>query len=208
MSGRYTSVGLFFSLMAIALAANHANDGVSSTNPERRSPASFGAATYEKNIGPFKSPSLLRHTEKLRGPLSVKLEMIGGTRVANVGEEFVLRGVVTSRSPLDATSYSWSIPEGLEVVNGAINGVLTAISANEPAVVEVTLRKTVAENLQVHLMASSSRDGMNFGDAAQFNTDIEEMLQEKKVRMRETTEKAVQTKNEIQSKKSALKIYH
>lgn len=169
---RFGSVGLFFSLVAITYAGKFASDDA--TPKRTRGPASIAAMQKEEKLGPFKTVNELRHTEKLRGPLTVHVEMIGNK--PEVGDTYILRGTISSRKPLPEASYQWSVPPGVELVNGSLTGTVTGVSADQPAFVELTLRKLSADNAQVHLMANSISGGARFGDSSQYNTEVESMM--------------------------------
>src|ERR1035437_7279103 len=149
MSGQFSSVIMFCSLVAIAFAANRATEHVLPAASRR--PASIDLIKKEEKLGPFNVASALKHTEKLRGPLSVKLEMLG-PKPAAIGDVFVLRGTLVSREALQSANYTWSVPAGVELVNGTVSGTLTSIGGDRPGVVELTFRKVSADNVQIHLM--------------------------------------------------------
>lgn len=187
MPSRFASIGLFVSLMAIVFATNQANDGVASTS---RTPASL---SKDQILG-FKTGPLLRHTEKIRGPLHVNLEMLSG-QPSVVGETFVLRGVISSRRPLESASYTWNVPPTIEVLSGTLSGSITSVDADHPGVVELILRKKVADNTQIHLIATSQSHNQRFSDTAQYNTDIQELLTARKKKMRKATESEVKAQS-------------
>jgi hypothetical protein len=167
MSLRFGSLGLFFSLVALVYAANRADDESART---ARGPASIAAMHKEEKLGLMEAPIGPRHTEKVRGPLSVKLEVMSGE--PKVGDTFVLRGTISSRRTLESAGYQWSVPKGVEVVNGELTGTVAGVASEQPAYVELTLRKLTDDNQQVHLLAGSVMGNTSFGDSAQFNTDI------------------------------------
>jgi len=168
MSLRFGSVGLFCSLVAISIAARQATDDAPTNS---RGPAAVEPAALR--IVPT-----IKHTEKLRGPLSVTVYVIG-TKPTKAGDVFVLRGTIASRKTLEQTSFTWSLPKSVELVNGATTGILTSINEQQPATIEITLRKLSDDNAQVHLMAQSTRGEIRFGDVAQYNTNFEDMLEHK-----------------------------
>lgn len=193
MSGQFSSVVMFCSLVAIAFAANRATENESPAASRR--PASINTIKKEEKLGPFNVVSALKHTEKLRGPLSVKLEMLG-PKPSAIGDVFVLRGTLVSREVLDSASYTWSVPAGVELVNGAVSGTLTSVGGDTPGVVELTFRKMSADNVQIHLMAIAVRGGSRFGDSAQYNTEVQDML------------KPSLEKSSASSENKQLKIFH
>ena len=169
MSRPFSSALTLVFLVAIAFAANRASESPADLT---RGPA---ALSKEQILGAGRMTSPLAHTEKLRGPLSVHLQLVG-SKPTNPGDVFVLRGVISSRQELEGANFTWSIPEGLQVVNGMLNGTVASLSPTQSGVVEVTLKHLGTENLQVHLMASSIRGGARFADSAQYNTALQEAL--------------------------------
>jgi len=194
---RYSSVALFISLVAIAFAASRASDEEPAMNSRR--PAAIAMIKKEQILGPLQVIPEIAHTEKLRGPLSVKLEMVG-PRPQQVGDVFVIRGTLATRRDLNSASFTWTIPPGLEIVNGELSGTVQTLNADQPAHVELTLRKLTAENRQVHLMASSSLNNMRFGDSSLYNTDMQDLLTSKKAILGGAVE--------MPDKPADLKIFH
>src|SRR6185312_7963713 len=134
MSGQFTSIVMFASLVAIAFATNHATDDSILPKGPR------GPASISKEIKLFKPVAeMVKHTEKLHGPLHVKVEVMGAAPAA-AGDIFVLRGTITAQQNIDVADFSWSIPKGVEVVNGEVAGSLKNVSPDYPGTVEITLR--------------------------------------------------------------------
>jgi hypothetical protein len=199
---RFGSVGLFFSLVAIAYAGRFANDDMV---PQRtRGPASIAAMQKESKLGAFKIADQIRHTEKLHGPLSIHLEMLGAK--PEVGDTFVMRGTITSRKPLPEANFQWTVPNGLEVVNGALTGTVNGVSADQPANIEITLRKLTSDNAQVHLMANSVLGNARFGDSTQYNTDVQSLLV--KSAKAATLDGAGDSSTQKPMRASEIKIFH
>src|SRR4051812_17419029 len=114
MSGQLSSTLMFVSLVAIALAANEAEqyENASSIAANRGPAAVLDAkSAKERMLGASRAAPRGKHTEKLRGPLAVRLEMMGSQQSA-VGETFVVRGTVSTREPLDTVDFAWSLPPG------------------------------------------------------------------------------------------------
>jgi hypothetical protein len=168
MSGQFSTALMFFSLVAIALAANVAEQD--EREPAKRTPAALAMRAKEQKLGAYLTAPDIRHTEKLRGPLGVKLEITDAPPVA-VGDVFVVRGTVSARENLDGVDYSWSLPAGAQLIHGELRGRMQSLPADQPAHLEVTLKRISPGNLQIHLLAGSSSRGGRFADSAQLNTD-------------------------------------
>lgn len=123
----------------------------------------------ERLLGPFLKPGL-HHTEKIRGPLNVAIELLHDD-----GETVRLRGVITSRRALDEVEFAWSLPVGVELISGELESTLR-LARGEPYVVDLVVKKLSNNNQQIHFHAQSSAGGARFGDTAQYNTEVQQIL--------------------------------
>ncbi len=203
MSGKLSTAVMFVSILFIALAANYSDEN-SFSEDSSRAPASVRAMnSKERRLGGFLSKPTLRHTEKVRGPLDAKIELVGA-KAEKIGDVFVLRGVVSSRSRIENATFQWSVPAGVELINGAVSGELMVVSPDQPAFVELTLRKMKDDNAQVHLMAGAVNGKTTFGDSAQYNTDIQEMLDTD----RAAVKKSLEAGSADKGSQPAIKVMH
>lgn len=194
MSGHSISaIVLFVSVMAIAMASQYSEESMSSRSP---------MAKKEMLLGEVKAP-VLRHTSKVRGPLESRIELIGATP-ENAGDVFVLRGLVSTEKDLRDVEFKWSIPAGLELVNGTTAGYISILKAGEPSQVQITLRTLASQNYQVHLITGGADKGVKFGDSAQYNTLLQRVINQSKEELLKSTEKAAAE----DAKKQGLKIFH
>jgi hypothetical protein len=151
-------------------------------------------------VADLRPHDLLVHTEKVHGPLQAAVEQVGPS--ASVGETFVLRASVLASENLSDVEYQWGIPKGVEVVNGALNGKLDSVTANQPAQLEITLRKLVASNQKIHFNAKSTPAvGYGFSDTAQFNTELQEMIKARNFAAKSATKSA-------RKASGGLKVFH
>lgn len=161
MPGRYNTAVIFIFAVSVVVAASMAKEDVRLDSPAK--PA-------------LRAPAALKRTEKIHGAVYVKIETLRPGPL-QVGDTFVLRGEIRSEDgDLSGVDFEWSIPEGVRLVSGQVSGILPSLSEAQPRVVEITLAKTSARNEQVHLLAGAQRGSSHFADSAQFNTDIQEML--------------------------------
>lgn len=175
MSSQFSTALISISLLAIALAANQADQNgfddaaiASKRGPAVAAMATDSTVSKEERLGPFKEAPALKHTEKAHGPIDVRLEYVGGLPAA-VGDVFVVRGIVSARESLQGVDFQWSLPDGVELVNGAKQGRLDSVSTDQPAAVELTLKKTAPGKFKIHLLAGVSHAGGRFADAAQLD---------------------------------------
>ncbi len=132
------------------------------------------------------SSSLLRHTQKLKGPLRVQI-LTDLSQPAEVGDVFELKAEVTSYQNLDQAKLTWQIPPGLEVVTGFKTTQLSNLKAHHPQEVSIFLRKLKDDNLQIHATLTSSLDSAEFADVAQFNTQHFQELKDLEVTIQQKT---------------------
>ena len=178
MSGQ--SIVMFVSLLAISFAANRAQE---STVTALRTPASV---SMHKEITLLEKP-LLKHTHKGRGPLSATVELLGAAPVT-AGDVFVLRGTVLSESDLGDVEFTWTLPAGVEIVNGEMSSVISYLGEGKPYLVEITLRQLSAENERVALRVRGKEDGMKFGDTAFYHTLDQQELEASRAELKKTVE--------------------
>ncbi len=178
MSGHSLSaIFLFIAVAAIAMATH-----IADLRKQERRPASVKKEQLT-TAPPFK------HTEKLRGPLNAMIELIGAHPIA-AGDVFVLRGLIHSTKDLQDVEFKWSIPAGLEVVNGTVAGTISILKSNQPTEVQITLRALGPENRQVHLITNAADRGARFADSAQYNTVLQAKIDQRLKAMRASTERA------------------
>ena len=177
MSGKSSAVMFVFAL-AIAFASFRAENGTSLTSSASRGPSSIASVGLKR----------IKHTSKLRGPLSASLELVGKTPEAP-GDVFVLKGIVSSYREASNVEFAWALPEGIELVNGERNGVISSLTPDKPFEVVVTLRQIGDSNAQIHLQVSTAiAGGTRFADTAQFNTLLEEAFKQGLQDLKQTTE--------------------
>lgn len=198
MSGNHSALATMTFLVAIALAANYADqDSAGPRTP--RTPAAL--SKKEMILGGVDKP-LFRHTDKIRGPVEAAVELIG-MRPEAAGDVFVLRGLVTSDLPLTDVDFKWSLPPGVELINGAVRGRIAVLAAGKPAEVQLTLKTLTGENHQVHLIASASRGGTRFAQSVQYNTLLESVLETGRKDLQKSTAESAETEGS-----GKVKIFH
>jgi hypothetical protein len=205
MSQQLSSAIMFIFLVSIAVAANRAEENSAPPPAVNRRPA---AAAFGK-----KAPldevhaALFRHTEKIHGPVETQIVPIGAAK-AEAGQVFVLKGVISASENLTDVDFKWSIPEGVEVINGALSGRLSQVRAERPAEVELTLKALGDINRQVHLLASGSHGGARFADTAQYNTTLQEEIRSAREALAESTKASARKPAATGRAHSRLKVLH
>lgn len=193
------SVVLFISALALTMAARYADDSA----PVDRAPNSIS-----KKDALFGSPrsSVLRHTEKIRGPLEASLEMIGEVPEKQ-GDVFVLKGFVRSDANVENVDFKWALPKNVEIVNGSVTGHISLVQAGQPVEVQLTLKSLEAVNHQIHLIASGGQGTTRFAASAQYNTLLQQVLAESKEALLKSTERDAKAQK-ASSKQKNLKVFH
>lgn len=223
MSGQ--SLALFIFTVAIALAANRAEDLSSLDSAFAPATASVGARGPASISGKKivlaseAAAHAHKHTAKVRGPLEASVELIGA-RPNGAGDVFILKGIVSSSEAVQNVEFSWRVPEELEVVNGSLKSVISSLSPEQPYEMQITLRQRGLDNGRVFLKVRGSSDGMKFGDSAQYNSMIQDVLAASRADLKKSAEEdAAQQKGLMMRNKknvdadsvekpSALKIFH
>lgn len=183
MSGHSVSaVALFFSVIAIALASQYADI----SKPVTRAPA---ATKKDLLLGDTKGLNL-KYTQKIRGPLSANIELIGATP-EKTGDVYSLKGFVSSSEELRDVEFKWVLPNGLELVNGVLQGTISILKSDLGSEVQITVRNLEAVNHQVHLIVSGATRGMRFAESVQYNTLLQPVLNASKEELLQSTEKAI-----------------
>lgn len=221
MSGQ--SLVMFISVIAIAIAANRADESSSwlqqknlEQNPgfSVRGPASVDG----KKDFPLAKKELLKHTHKVRGPLAAVVELVG-QRPEQDGDVFVLKGTVSSEQALNNVEFTWNLPaSGVEVVNGQTSSVIAVLSEGKPFETQITLRQVGSANARVTLRVRGRDSALQFGDAAFYHTMDQEKLDAARLELRSKSEAHMASdvpptsvKNLDLSggaKKEQLKIFH
>lgn len=195
MSGHSVSaIALFFSVIAIALASQHADF----SRPADRGPA----ATKKEALVPDSKALGLKYTQKIHGPLNATIELLGATP-EKVGDVYSLKGIVSSSEELRDVEFKWVLPPGLELVNGVASGTISILKADQSSELQITVRNLKADNQQVHFILNGTSSGLHFAEIAQYNTLLQPVLDASKKELLESTEKAVAEDN-----KKQLKIFH
>lgn len=199
MSKQFSSAMIFVFVMAIAFAMSRSSEqSLVGVGEVERSP---NATQKEQILGAFIKDDSLRHTQKARGPIDVKLR-VEGSAPANIGDVFVLRATIQTERDVNNVHFKWSIPDGVKLINGSQVGDISQLQVNSPAVLEMTLQKVSARNEQIHLHASVAENGMRSASVAQFNTDIQEILD-----TTDRTNKALAIKGALQGEPSTPKAH-
>lgn len=196
MSGQ--SLVIFLSVLAIALAANRAEEDTRGDGMHRglASISSHNA----KELQFAQQSEVIRRTHKTRGPISVEIQLIGNAPEKS-GDVFVLKGVISSETQLRGVDFQWLLPTGVEVVNGELSSVAQNINEGKPFETEITLRQMSSTNERIMLKARGKDSGMKFGDAAVYHSLNQERLEASRKTLMKSTEEYVQ-------EQSKLKIFH
>ena len=217
MSGQ--SLIMFFSVIAISIAANRANDASINFQPSSggsmRGPASIAS---KKDIGHVHK-DIMKHTHKVRGPLTAVVELVG-PRPEQPGDVFVLKGIVSTESAVENVEFSWRLPDGVEVVNGQTSSVIVTLSAEKPFETQITLRQLSPANARVSLHVRGRDTDTRFSDTSTYHTLDQEQIEAARLEMRSKTEEYMKSSSESgasikgnlethsHSEDKKLKIFH
>lgn len=153
-----------------------------------------------------KAQPKLRYTQKLRGPLDASLELVGPTPEKK-GDVFVMKGLLSSERDLDNVNFKWAVPKGVELVNGSVSGHISSLRAGQPVEVQLTLKSLDSVNHQIHLITSGAQGKVRFGASAQYNTLLQQLLDDSTRALAASTEKEA-TEQKAQMKQSPDRHSH
>lgn len=181
---------MLVALVAIALAADFAEERAPghAFAPMSRGPASLMNHKEVAFLGT--EGALFRHTEKLQGPIATTIELLG-ERPERAGDVFVLRAGLRATESLTDVEFRWSLPAGVELVNGERRGRIAVLGPEQPAAVELTLKTLTGDNHQIHLITSAQRDGSRFASSVQYNSLLEPILHAGRKALSKSTRQSV-----------------
>lgn len=131
-----------------------------------RSPASTPPNKHEHNI---EINNGFKHTEKLLAPVAIQL-LVDGELPQNSGDEFQLKALVKSRYDIEGLNIEWILPEGIQLISGALEDTLYSVKAGEVNEIVVRLAQLTNSNEQIHFRVKSFDAQLPFGASAQFNS--------------------------------------
>lgn len=176
----------FVFLTAIGIATTTAKNAPSEPHGSNGREVTSLKKSKKETLGQTKA-SLHNHTHKLRGPLSASIQM-ASNKPENAGDVFSLRGLVESTVELQKIDFQWSLPEGVEVVSGEIQGQLDSVSPDSPKELIILLKTLSGENHRIHFVVKGSEKNSSFADSAQYNTLHQERINESKRELLKSTE--------------------
>lgn len=177
---------MFAFLVAIAMASRMAEDGSSADAllNQARGPASV--LTRKQPL--VMAEESLRHTEKIHGPVDAAIELVGD-RPSQAGDVFLLKGLFTSTEAILDVDYKWSLPAGVELINGEVHGHIAALGPSSPVEVQLTLKTKTGEDHKISLMAGASHGGARFAASVHYSTLMEPVLEASRAELKATTQK-------------------
>lgn len=116
------------------------------------------------------------HTEKLRGPLRVAFDAPKSLEAPAAGDILRLNAHVVALSESGSIRVRWSLPEGVELVSGVVEEVIS-VTPGESLELSLEVRLLTGDNRQIHLHVDGGDGASVFGEVAQYNTVFEGMLQ-------------------------------
>lgn len=170
MSGTTLRMLISFSgILAVFWAAQHV---------AQKEEASFEMAQNKEQILLHQSHQF-RHTEKVKGPLSTNISLVGAV-TATPGQAFVLQGTVTSIKEVSHAKVRWILPAGVQLVSGSLEQTIDSVSPTHPFQSQITVEQKDHSNQQIHFVVSGDQPGIHFSSVAQYNTTDEDFLMEQK----------------------------
>lgn len=155
---------------------------------DSRAPASVHSHKHQHSHNEFERNLPVRHTEKLLAPVVMVVEPVGST-ADGAGDEFELKVMLKSRYDLSSLETEWVLPEGIELVSGAMKDTQYSMAADEVRTLHAVFKQITDNNEQVHFRVKSLDSNLPFGASVQYNTldqeDIDESVAALEERARE-----------------------
>lgn len=191
MSGKYSSVMMFACLVAIAMAANWAEENsstpINSAGSAMRGPSSLTG----KKVALMSADPMLHHTEKIHGPIRAIITLLGD-RPSQPGDVFVVQGTLTSSDPLTDVDFKWALPEGVELINGQQSGRIAVLGPSQSADVQLTLKTKTGEDHNISLVAgTSSAEGGRSAVAVNYSTLMEPAIEAGRENLKQSTKRSL-----------------
>lgn len=126
----------------------------------------------------------VRYTNKVSGPLLVKMKRAVADESIVPGVPFTLDVEISSEEDIEGVNLKWSLPNEIVLVNGEIEKTIDFISGNG-GVKQTSLTATSKseQNQQIHLFVSGQKNGTSFGTSIQFNTRDQNMIENENVEL-------------------------
>lgn len=109
------------------------------------------------------------HTSKVTLPISVNI-ISPNEESLDPGTAMTLTGTISSYRGLKGLVYSWSLPEGVQLVSGSLNGNISNLKANDEKHFSIAISVEDYSNRQIHFKVKSLDRKMRFSKTAQYNT--------------------------------------
>ncbi|MBK7844014.1 MAG: hypothetical protein IPJ71_10000 [Bdellovibrionales bacterium] len=142
-------------------------------------------SSYKDQILMPKNRALgVSHTNKVSGPLLVKMKRTVADESIVPGVPFTLDVEIFSEEDIEGVNLKWSLPDEIVLVNGEIERTIDFSSGNGGVKqTSLTVTSTSEQNQQIHLFVSGQKNGTSFGTSIQFNTLDQEMIENEDVEL-------------------------
>lgn len=190
---KHKSRHLYFLILAVAISYVSVLDDVSI--PYRQ--VAMVKPLNKIDVLGHRHDSLFRHTNKLRGPMTLKWNLIG-EQPTTAGDIFELEAIFNSDDYIDTVSAQLVLPPGVELIQGPKTFELSKLGSDGPQKIRFVFKQTSNRNEQIHLVAKGAKPGMQFADTAQFNTLLEPAIrQEKQQLLRNSMQEEAEKQNKL-----------
>lgn len=150
----------------------------------RRSLASQLANYKDHILKPIKGIRGVTYTNKVNGPLLVKMKKTLADERIVPGAPFTLDVEIFSEEDIEEVDLKWSLPKDIVLVSGRVEEKIDFISGNGTVKqTSLTLTSATEENQQIHLFVSGHKHGTSFGTSIQFNTRDQESIENEQIEL-------------------------
>lgn len=168
----------------------------------------------EFHLKPKFNGTFLRHSDKIRGPITVQIIPLQPMDPHQSKQIFSVKGLIQTENTISQLSWHWEIPNGLQVVNGDLDGTQNSVSTDEPIESTLILLNSTTDNQQIHLMVKGQQTGedmaanMDFGAVAQFNTQDQNAIDRSNRDLASRTKKQLEKEDPSSLTQQKIKIFH
>lgn len=186
------TIFLGLGLVAAFSVSEWALDASNNTSAPRAPASIHSSHKHQHSHNVFERDLPIRHTEKLLAPVVLLIEPVGSL-ADGAGEEFELKVMIKSRYDLSSLETEWVLPEGVELVSGAMKDTQYSMAAEEVRTLHAVFKQNTDSNEQVHFRVKSLDSKLPFGASVQYNTldqeDIDKSVAALEERAREYMKK-------------------
>lgn len=168
----------------------------------RRSLAGQLANYKDQILKPISGVQGVNYTNKVSGPLLVKMKKTVADERIVLGAPFTLNVEIFSEEDIEGVDLKWSLPNDIVLVSGEIEEKIDFISGNGGVKqTSLTLTSATEQNQQIHLFVSGQKNGTSFGTSIQFNTRDQALIENENVELVRRSKENMASESKLSNRK-------